>query len=98
MSQHLGAWLISPGVTTEIWRLRLRLGLGLALVEQSNEFKGEENSSTQLPFAYQLGVAYKFLDQPHFNVDGDLRYVQAMGADVTFVMLGVTARGQAITF
>jgi len=96
--QHLGTWLISPGVTADIWRFRLRFGIGLAIVKESNRFHGENNTATQLPLAWQVGVAYNFYQVPRFRLDGDVRFIQAKGADVGFWTFGVTARGDAITF
>ncbi len=98
LHQHLGIWVISPGVTADIWRFRLRVGVGVAVVVESNRFQGEKNTATQIPLVAQLGLAYTFYQVPRFRLDGELRAVRAAGADVTFWALGVTARGDAITF
>jgi hypothetical protein len=96
--QHLGVWLLSPGVTTDLWRFRLRFGIGLAIVKQSFRFQSENSTSTQLPFAFEAGLGYNFYKLPRFRLDAEARFVQAKGADVTFWTLGVTGRGDLITF
>jgi hypothetical protein len=98
LHQHLGMWVISPGITADIWRFRLRVGIGLAVIVESNRFQGENNSATQKPLVSQAGVGFNFYDTPRFRLDGEARYVTAKGGDVTFWALGVTARGDAITF
>jgi hypothetical protein len=98
LHQHLGVWLLSPGVTSDIWRFRLRVGIGLAIVKQSFRFHGENSTSTQLPFAFEAGLAYNFYQLPRFRLDAEARFVQAKGADVSFWTLGLTGRGDLITF
>lgn len=98
LHQHLGVWLLSPGVTTDLWRIRLRVGIGLAIVKQSFRFHGESNTSTQLPFAFEAGLGYNFYRLPRFRLDAEARFVQAKGADVTFWTLGLTGRGDLISF
>jgi Lipid A 3-O-deacylase (PagL) len=98
LHQNLGIWFISPGVTTDIWRLRLRLGLGLAVVKQNDTFHSEKNTGTQLPFAAQIGLGFNCYETRRFRLDVDARYVKAAGADVSFGLLGITARGDLITF
>ena len=96
--QHLGMWLISPGVTADIWRFRLRFGIGLGIVKESNRFHGEGNTATQLPLAWQTGLAFNCYQVPRFRLDAEARFVQAKGADVTFWTIGVTGRGDLVTF
>ena len=98
LHQHLGMWLISPGVTTDIWRFRLRFGIGLAIVKESNRFHGENNTATQLPLAWQVGLGYNFYNAHRFRLDAEARLVQAKGADVIFWTIGITGRGDLITF
>ncbi len=98
LHQHLGVWLLSPGVTSDIWRFRLRFGIGLAVVKQSFRFQGENNTATQLPLAFEAGLGFNFYKLPRFRLDAEARFVQAKGADVTFWTLGVTGRGDLITF
>lgn len=98
LHQHLGLWLISPGVTTELWRFRLRLGIGIAIVKESNTFHSDKNTATQTPLAAQVGLGFNCYSSDKFRLDVDARYVKAQGADVSFGMLGVTARGDLITF
>lgn len=98
VDQHLGAWLISPGITADIWRFRLRLGIGLAVVMQSFDFQGNHSSSTQLPILQQLGVGFNAFDSGRFRLDAEARVVAARGADISFVTLNVVARGDLIRF
>jgi hypothetical protein len=98
LHQHLGVWLLSPGVTTDLWRFRLRFGIGLAVVKQSFRFQGEDTTSTQLPFAFEAGVGYNFYKLPRFRLDAEARFVQAKGADIAFWTLGLTGRGDLVTF
>jgi hypothetical protein len=95
---HLGFWLISPGITSEIWRIRLRLGIGVAIVKESFSFHSEENTATQTPIAGQVGLGFNCYSTEKFRLDVDARYVLAKGADISFGLLGVTARGDLITF
>jgi hypothetical protein len=98
LHQHLGMWFLSPGVTTDIWRFRLRFGIGLGIVKQSFRFQGEDNTATQLAMAWQAGLGFNCYKAPRFRVDAEARLIQAKGADVTFWALGVTGRGDLITF
>ena len=98
MHQHLGMWLLSPGVTSDIWRFRLRFGLGIAIVKQSFGFHGESHSTDQKPFAWEVGLGYKFYELPHFRLDVEARAIQAKGADVAVWALALTGRGDVITF
>jgi len=98
LHQHLGTWLLSPGVTSDIWRFRLRFGIGIAVVKQSFRFQGENNTATQLPLAWEAGLGFNFYKIPRFRLDAEARFVQAKGADVSFWMLGLTGRGDIATF
>jgi len=98
LHQHLGMWVISPGITTDIWRFRLRLGIGLAVVVESNRYQGDNNSATQMPLASQAGIGFNCYEVPKFRLDAEARYVTAKGADVTFWAIGVTARGDLLTY
>ena len=98
LHQHLGMWLISPGVTAELWRFRLRFGIGLGIVKESNRFHGEGNTATQLPLAWQTGLAFNCYEVPRFRLDAEARFIQAKGADVTFWTIGITGRGDLVTF
>jgi hypothetical protein len=98
VGQHLGAWVISPGITSDIWRFRPRLGLGLAMVVQSFEFQGQEHSSTQLPLVTQLGLGFNVFDDDRFRFDLEARAVLAPGADVRFMTFDVVLRGDVLYF
>jgi hypothetical protein len=98
LHQNLGIWFISPGITSDIWRFRLRLGIGLAIVKEGNTFHSDKNTATQTPFAGQVGLGFNCYKSHRFRLDVDARYVKAQGADVSFGLLGVTARGDLITF
>jgi hypothetical protein len=98
LHQHLGMWFLSPGVTTDLWRFRLRFGIGLGIVKESNRFQGDDNTATQLAMAWQAGLGFNCYSAPRFRLDAEARFIQAKGADVTFWALGVTGRGDLITF
>jgi len=98
MEQQLATWVISPGVSTELWRFRVRLGIGLAVVSQSYTFLGAENSSTQLPVSSQLVLGFKALDNDLLRLDAEARVVTAQGAAVNFASLGLSARFDVISF
>jgi len=98
IEQDLAAWVISPGVTADLWRFRPRLGIGLAIVVQSFNFLGEESSSSQLPIVTVLGLGFNALDDGRFRLDVESRLVVASGADVTFATLDAVLRGDWITF
>ena len=96
--QHLGMWLLSPGVTSDIWRFRLRFGIGIAIVKQSFSFHGEDTSTDQKPLAWHVGLGYKFYERPRFRLDVEARLIQAKGADVAVWALALTGRGDVVTF
>jgi hypothetical protein len=98
LSQRLDTWLVSPGVTADFFRFRLRLGLGLAIVVQRYDFRGDESATTQLPIAGQVGLGFNLLESPALRLDVESKFVRAAGADVTFAVLGVTARGDLFDF
>jgi hypothetical protein len=98
IEQRLSTWVISPGITTDIWRFRPRLGLGLAVVMQKFEFQGETNSSSQLPVVTQLGLGFNAFNDGRFRLDLETRAVLARGADVTFVTLDAVMRGDLFYF
>jgi len=98
LEQHLGSWVLSPGITSDIWRFRLRFGIGLAIVKQSFSFQGASNTGTQLPLVWEAGLGFNFYEVPRFRIDAEARFVEAKGADVSFWMLGITARGDVVTF
>jgi hypothetical protein len=98
LDQHLGAWVIAPGVTADLWRFRLRFGLGIAIVEQKNSFLGDTHSTSQLVLANQFGLGFNVLDIHRFRLDAETRLVRAAGADVTFLTLAVVARGDLLCF
>jgi hypothetical protein len=98
MEQQLGAWVIAPGITSDIWRFRLRFGLGLAVVMQSFRFLGQTNSSTQLPLASQLGIGFNAFESYRFRLDAETRIVLASGADISFVAVAVVARSDLLLF
>jgi hypothetical protein len=98
LEQHLGAWTISPGITTDIWRFRPRLALGISVVVQKFGFNGEEHSSTQTPLVTQLGLGFNAYADRWFRVDIESRAILITGADVNFVTLDLVLRGDAIHF
>ena len=98
LDQQLNAWVISPGITIDIWRIRLRYGLGLALITQSFSYLGQEHSSTQKPLVHQGGLGFNVLDTAGFRLDAETRLVTAPGADVTFMTFDVVARGDLVRF
>lgn len=98
VEQQLATWVISPGVSTELWRFRVRLGIGLAVVSQANTFRGEESSSTQTPISSQLVIGFKVLDNDLIRLDAEGRMVVIQGAAVNFASLGLSARFDVISF
>jgi hypothetical protein len=79
-------------VSAELWRLRARLGLGLGIVSQSDTFRGQTSSTTQLPVLSQLVIGCTVLDLAAFRLDVEGRAVVASGADISFIGIGVSAR------
>jgi hypothetical protein len=98
VAQELATWLLSPGISAEIWRLRARFGLGLGIVTQSGSFRGQQSTTSQLPLMSQLVVACKALDIASVQLDVEGRAVLASGADLSFVGLGISARFAALEF
>jgi hypothetical protein len=98
MEQELGMWCLSPGLRTEIWRLRPELGLGLGIVRQSNEFRGETNGVSQLALFTQLGVSVTLFEAARIRVDAGGKLAAARGAGITFMTLTLAARFDAFVF
>jgi hypothetical protein len=98
LDQRLEIWTITPGITLDIWRVRLRAALGLAVAVQHFRFPGEDHSSTQVPLAHQLGLGFNVLDVHRFRLDLEARYVGAPGADVTFLTFAAVLRGDVLEF
>jgi len=98
LDQRLDMWTIAPGLTADVWRLRLRVALGLAVVVQRYRFPGEDHSSTQVPLAHQVGLGFNVIDVHRFRLDLEARYVGAPGADVTFLTFAAVMRGDVVEF
>ncbi len=98
LEQHLGIWTISPGVTTEIWRFRPRLGIGLALVKQSFSFLGEDSTTTQMPILGQAGLGFVAYDSERFRLDAEARAILANGADITVATIDLVLRADLVYF
>jgi hypothetical protein len=98
LQQHLGVWTFAPGVTADIWRIRLRFGLGVALFVQDYTFLDKDNSTTQLAVSSQFGLGANLIDADRFRLDTELRFVASTGADITFTTLAVVARGDLFQF
>jgi hypothetical protein len=98
LDQNLTGMFISPGLTGDIWRIRLRFGIGLAILNQSFSFQGEDSSSSQLPLMSQFGLGFNLLDAHRFRMDAEARVITAPGADLTFMTLGIVARGDLAVF
>jgi hypothetical protein len=98
LKQQLGAWVISPGISADIWRFRPRIGIGLSVISQSNEFAGQTHSSTQLSILSQAGLGFQVFETDSLRIDGDAKIVGIPGAELTFVSLGIVARWDAVSF
>jgi len=98
LDQHLGVWLITPGITTDIWRFRPRLGLGVAIIVQRFGYLGNETMSTQLPIATELGLGFNAYHDDWVRLDVEARVVLARGADVTFTTLTAALRADFAHF
>ena len=98
LGMHLGTWIISPGITLDLWRFRPRFALGVAIVVQSFEFRGERHSSTQTPLANQFGLGFNAFDDDRFRLDLEARVVSAQGADITFMTFDAVLRGDVLYF
>lgn len=98
MQQQLGMWSISPGARTQIWRLRPELGIGLAIVKQSNDFLGETNSVSQAALFTQLGLSCTVFEAERLRIDTGVKLAAARGAGITFTSLAIAARFDAFVF
>ncbi|HEU4579915.1 MAG TPA: hypothetical protein VFS67_16760 [Polyangiaceae bacterium] len=98
LKQQLGAWVISPGISADIWRFRPRIGIGLSIVSQSNEFAGETHSATQLSLLSQAGLGFQLFESNSLRIDADAKIVGIPGAELTFSSVGVVARWDALSF
>jgi hypothetical protein len=98
LEQHLGVVTFTPGITADIWRIRLRYGIGLAFLTQEFKHNGSSDSSTQTPIAHQFGLGFNLLDVERFRLDAEARAIGVPGGDITFMTLGLMARGDLILF
>jgi hypothetical protein len=98
LEQHLTTVIVAPGITADIWRIRLRYGLGIAWLTQDFKLNGVENSSTQTPLAHQFGLGMNLLDVERFRLDVEARAIGIPGADIAFMTLGIVARGDLLVF
>ena len=98
LEQRLRSWVISPGVSGDLWRFRPRLGIGLASVSQANTYAGQTHSSSQLSILTQLGLGFQLIESGPLRLDIDARFVRIAGAGVNFASLGLVARWDALTF
>jgi hypothetical protein len=98
LEQYLSTWVIAPGITTDLWRFRLRYGLGVAIVAQGFRFGEQENSSTQLPLANQFGVGFNAFNGDRLRLDAEAKFVTAGGADVSYGALSLVMRGDLVQF
>jgi hypothetical protein len=98
LEQRLGAWFVSPGVAVQLWRFRPRVGLGLAVVHQTNEYLGQDHGSSQASALSQFALGFAVLSNEVLRLDADARVVLARGADVNFVSIGVSAHFDVVTF
>jgi hypothetical protein len=98
LEQHLGAWFISPGLTADLWRFRLRFGIGVAVVQPSFRYAGVDSSSSQIAIMNQLGIGFNAIDADRFRLDGEVRFVNAAGADLAFMSFNLIMRGDVIVF
>ena len=98
LEQHLGGWFISPGLTADFWRFRLRFGIGLTVLQQSFRYGGVDTSSSQIALMNQLGIGFNVVDADRFRFDGEVRFVNAAGADLAFMSFNLIMRGDVIVF
>lgn len=98
LKQRLGAWVISPGISADIWHFRPRIGIGLSIVSQSNEFAGQTHSTTQLSLMSQAGLGFQVFETSALRLDADAKLVGIPGADLTFVSVGIVGRWDAVSF
>jgi hypothetical protein len=98
LDQHLSGWFISPGLTADIWRFRLRFGIGLSIVQTSFSFRGQDSSTSQIALMNQLGIGFNAIDSGRFRMDVEARAVTAAGADLAFMSLNLILRGDLIVF
>lgn len=98
LDQSLTGWFISPGITADLWRFRLRFGIGLSILNQSFSFNGDDSSSSMYPLMNELGVGFNALDMDRFRLDAEARVITAPGADLTFMTLDVIARFDLAVF
>jgi hypothetical protein len=98
LEQYLSTWVIAPGITTDLWRFRLRYGLGVAVVVQGFRLGEQENTTTQLPLANQFGVAFNAFSADRLRLDAEAKFVTAGGADVSYGTLSLVMRGDLVEF
>ena len=98
LEQRLRTWVISPGVSGDLWRFRPRLGLGVAFVSQANSYAGQTHSSSQFSISTQLGLGFQLIESGPLRLDVDARLVSLGGAGITFASLGLVGRWDALLF
>jgi hypothetical protein len=89
-------FMVGPAV--DLWRFRLKWGVGVFNVNVRSTALGNTSKPDEIDFGYMLALSGFFLRSPRIQVGGEARAGIIVEADKAFVALGFTIAGQAITW
>jgi hypothetical protein len=84
------------GAGVDIWRLRLRAGLGVYRLRVQSEVLGITITPTELDYGYSLSVAGFFYDSGRMRIGADAHLFLIAEAETASVAFGFTVAGDAV--
>ena len=86
------------GAGGDIWRFRLRAGLGVYRLRVQSEVLGVTISPTEIDYGYSLSVAGFLYDSGRLRIGADAHLFLIAEAETANVALGVTVAGDAVSW
>jgi hypothetical protein len=97
LDEQLTFRMIALGITSDIWRFRLRFAVGLGFADQRFT-DASEHTSSQAAIANQFGLGFNALSVRRFRLDAEAQLVAAPGAAVSFATLALVAHADVLVF
>jgi hypothetical protein len=92
------AFGFTGGVALDVWRVRLRAGLGLYDLVVRTVTPGARATVSELDFGYVAGATFYPLLRDRVRVGVEARVGLVVEGQVGFIALGATLGGDAISF
>ncbi len=94
----LAAWGFAAGVAADVWRLRLRAGLAFYDLFVHSRVLGSDIHPSELDGGYMFAIGGYIVRSERLQVGAEVRAGFIVEADTTFIALGSTVSGKAITW